>query len=263
MCLGSQVLQVWIKWPNAFGIHWAVTQGHVHSRMSLTKARYCLSQICLSSLTGTPGGRHGRSNSFHFPILFASPPPPTNSSFYQPLVLPWWIPTGIPIPGSIWILPKLKSLTWSVAANWKDSNYGFYRQHTTLFLGGKELALANEFCSNVQCPLIVYYILALWAWKRQLCHVCPLIENTHLSCTVLHASQTCHSHTQQLLIVVLPFHDNLSRSLESKNRVLPKYQLLPTLRKKKNPFRWKRFGFSHSQRLTMLQRFPVPIKSKC
>lgn len=38
MCLSSQVLQVWIKWPNLFGIHWAVTQGHVHSGMSLIRA---------------------------------------------------------------------------------------------------------------------------------------------------------------------------------------------------------------------------------
>lgn len=36
ICLGSQVLQVWIKWPNLFGIRWAVTQGHVHSGTFLT-----------------------------------------------------------------------------------------------------------------------------------------------------------------------------------------------------------------------------------
>lgn len=38
MCWSSQVLQVWIKWPNRFGIRWAVTQGHVHSGLSLGRA---------------------------------------------------------------------------------------------------------------------------------------------------------------------------------------------------------------------------------
>lgn len=66
------------------------------------------------------------------------------------------------IPNSIKMFPKLKSLTWSIAAKLKDfpiaalSDNGLF-----CFQGGKALALANELYCNVQCPLIVYYILAL------------------------------------------------------------------------------------------------------
>lgn len=94
MCLGSQVPQVWIKWPNRFGIHWAVTQGHVHSGMSLSRADAASVRMAKSPWMGFLARVTGDQ----------SPPLP---QFYKS-----WIclnndfPIGISTPNSICILPK-------------------------------------------------------------------------------------------------------------------------------------------------------------
>lgn len=200
MCVNSQILQVWIKWPNLFGIYWAVIQGHVHSGMSLSKADAASVRFAKGPWMGFLVGVMGSQSplSTHLPILLTTGFTSImncnrNSNFHFHLES-----SQIAIPHLVYS-HKFKRL--KIAAQ---------RQWTILFPGGKELALPNELYSNAQCPLIVYYILALWTWKRQLCNVCLLIENNHLSCTVLHTSQACHSHIQQLLIVVLPFNGNLS-----------------------------------------------------
>lgn len=120
--------------------------------------RCCLSQICQRSLNGVPSGESWESKAT---FQTAQTPPPPNSTGHR-FALIMNSNRNFYIPNSIKMFPKLKSLTWSIAAKLKDfpiaalSDNGLF-----CFQGGKALALANELYCNVQCPLIVYYILAL------------------------------------------------------------------------------------------------------
>lgn len=81
VCLGSQVPQVWIKWPNLFGIPWAVAQGRVHSGMSLSRADAASARLAKSPWVGflvrgtgdqSPPPSHPHSTNTDFALIMSS-----------------------------------------------------------------------------------------------------------------------------------------------------------------------------------------------